>query len=152
MAQSILLFCLFIFLSQVISQQVKKHYECATFTSDNASPRIMIIGGADNIGSAVAIKLKEMNFTSVEIIGDSLSRQHNNHLYQTEGIQRTHDGPRDFCVANLSLEETSRVLFVNADMVIHLANLDARHQFEDRSALLHRFLHIDSNVLRAIHH
>ena len=36
--------------------------------------------------------------------------------------------------------------------VIHLANSNARRNFGDRSTLLHRYLHIDSNVLKAVHH
>ena len=149
---SIILFHLLIFPIQLTSQHFQKQYGCATFTHNDSSPRIMITGGACNIGNALAAKLKQMNFTSVKIISDISGRQHNDHLTQMNGIQTHHRGSNGVCVGNLSFAKTSRALFVNADWVIHLANSNARHNFEDRSTFLHRYLNIDSNVLKAVHH
>ena len=148
---SIILFHLLLFPIHVTSQHFQRQYKCATFTHNDTSPRIMITGGAGNIGNLLARKLQQMNFTSVKILSDSSGSQHNDHIIQMNRIQ-THQGSRDMCVGNLSFDKTSRALFVNADWVIHLANSDVRHNLEDRSALLHHFLHIDSNVLKAVRH
>ena len=152
MILSIYLFHLLIFPIKATLQQLHKQYECATFTQYDTSPRIMITGGAGDIGNALATKLKQMKFTSVKIISDNNAKFDNDHPIDRNQT-RTHDqGSRDMCVGNLSFERTSRALLVNADWVIHLANADARYNFEDRTELLHRFLHIDSNVLKAVHH
>ena len=143
---------LLLFPIQVTSQHSEKQYGCATFTHNDSYPRIMITAGTDNIGDALATKLKRMNLTSVKIVSDISPRYHNDHLTQMNGIRTHHRRSTDVCVGNLSFGKTSRALFVNADWVIHLANSDARHNYEDRSTLLHRYLHIDSNVLKAVHH
>ena len=152
MMLSIFLFHLLLSPIQVTMQHFQKQYDCATFTHNESSPRIMITGGTGNIGNALATKLKQMKFTSVKIISDNGLRQHNDHLIQMNRIQTYHQGSRDVCVGDLSIQKSSRILFVNADWVIHLANSNARHNFEDRSTFLHRYLNIDSNVLKAVHH
>ena len=149
---SINLFHLLLFPIHVTSQHFQRQYKCATFTHNDTSPRIMITTGvADNIGNALATKLQQMNFTSVKVLSDNGASQHTDHIIQMNRT-RPHQGSRDVCVGNLNFEKTSRALFVNADWVIHLANSDVRYDLKDRSALLHRFLHIDSNVLKAVRH
>ena len=151
MITSTIVFYLVIFLVQAKSQHRHEGNACETFAKNDSSPRIVITGGAGgNIGAALTKKLRQMNFTSVKIIIDMNQRQHGDYASHWNQTQASSQISKDICVGDLSFERVSHLLFVNAEWVIHLASIDARHNFKDRSAFLRRLLRIDSNVLKSV--
>ena len=134
--------CLAALVISVVIASLERHglNECIPFTQSNSSPRIMITGGAGFMAMALVKSLKQMNYTSVKVIGDI------NQMSEESMVV----GHGDFCIRDLSTGRGSYRLLVHAEWVIHLAILDAA-QIGSESSLL-RQRRIDSNVLRSIRH
>ena len=123
--------------------------ECVPFTQNDSYPRIMVAGRADFIGMALVKRLRQMNYTSVKIIGDVIrGRQHDfSNEINGESMMTEH---RDFCTRDLSVGRGGYRLLVNTDWVIHLAISDAV-QFDSELSLLHQ-TRIDANLMRSARH
>ena len=134
--------CITALLISVVIASPERHglNECIPFSQSDVSPRIMITVGAGFIGMALVKRLKQMNYTSVKIIGDI-----------DQIIEESLEvGYGNICIQNLSTGRGLHRLLVHTEWVIHLAILDAT-QTDSESSLLHQ-RRIDSNVLRSIHH
>ena len=113
-------------------------FHCTFFTPKDPFPRIMVVGGAGFIGSAVVKRLKLMGYPSVKIVGNFVGDK--NLTLIGAGGSYVVDEHHDICVVDLSVGQLSRQIFKNVDWVVHMADaVTGDHKLgDDHSRLFHQ--------------
>ena len=123
---------------------------CVPFVPSDASPRIIVTGGAGFVGSHLVKRLLRPPWSGTLKVVDNLWRGQLRNLIDPDGNPLL-DFSRDVCIGDLTDYSVAELMTRHAETVYHLADIvgGIDFVFSNQASLFDKNLQININTLRA---